>query len=336
MSEAMRLDSERVDLLLLARLCPPRKTALSRGELERELLRLLESRLGRDAVRTLAAERVAALRAQGLVDSKRLLPTDAGRARVREALGTDTLPARWSTLRSKLVVALGLAVAAGGPRERLRDPDRLRARILRDAYELPVAAAPTLTQAIDALVWKQLGIESSEPLSLAKIRAHFLHQVLGSTSRLPAHKLATALAARSVGASSGHTDQLRAALLRDWLTAQQPQQPELAEAPPKSDALESFAAQVTAAASAERQARFGDRKVFISALWRSLRAHPAVAPMSEDDFKARLVEANRAGLLTLHRADLVGAMDPREVAASETRYLNATFHFVEAEQGGEA
>ncbi len=45
-------------------------------------------------------------------------------------------------------------------------------------------------------------------------------------------------------------------------------------------------------------------------------------------FRARLVEAHRANLLSLSRADLVSAMTPEKVAASETAYLNATFHFV--------
>ena len=45
-------------------------------------------------------------------------------------------------------------------------------------------------------------------------------------------------------------------------------------------------------------------------------------------FKQRLVEANSKGLLRLSRADLVSAMDPELVAESETRYLNARFHFV--------
>ncbi len=45
-------------------------------------------------------------------------------------------------------------------------------------------------------------------------------------------------------------------------------------------------------------------------------------------FKRRLTEANNARLLTLSRADLVQLMDPADVRESETRYLNAEFHFV--------
>jgi hypothetical protein len=50
----------------------------------------------------------------------------------------------------------------------------------------------------------------------------------------------------------------------------------------------------------------------------------------EDAFKARLVSAHRQQLLELSRADLVEAMDPKDVDASEARYLRSTFHFVRA------
>ena len=46
------------------------------------------------------------------------------------------------------------------------------------------------------------------------------------------------------------------------------------------------------------------------------------------DFKQRLLRANQAGLLSLSRADLVEAMDPADVRASEISSLGATFHFV--------
>jgi hypothetical protein len=41
-----------------------------------------------------------------------------------------------------------------------------------------------------------------------------------------------------------------------------------------------------------------------------------------------LLKAMRAEQLVLARADLVGAMDPMRVKASEISYLNSTFHFV--------
>ena len=82
--------------------------------------------------------------------------------------------------------------------------------------------------------------------------------------------------------------------------------------------------------------RFGP-KIFISALWRYLQGDPAILALSAGEpigtappraFRMMLLDANAKGLLHLARADLVGAMDPDAVAASEIRYMNAEFHFV--------
>ena len=90
----------------------------------------------------------------------------------------------------------------------------------------------------------------------------------------------------------------------------------------------SFARAVQAAAADPKVKRWGDRKVYISAIWRAIGSRLG---LRLPDFKRRLVEANRMGLVRLARGDLVAAMDRRELASSETTHLNATFHFVEAE-----
>ncbi len=70
---------------------------------------------------------------------------------------------------------------------------------------------------------------------------------------------------------------------------------------------------------------FGPRKVFISDLAAAMGAAVETA-------KEFLLAAHRAGLLTLSRADLVEAMDPAVVAASETEFVSQfgriEFHFV--------
>ncbi len=78
--------------------------------------------------------------------------------------------------------------------------------------------------------------------------------------------------------------------------------------------------------------RFGDNKVFISHVWRRLRDEPGVPAMDLPAFKGRLTEANNARLLTLSRADLPQLLDSADVQESETRYLNAEFHFVLVEK----
>jgi hypothetical protein len=71
--------------------------------------------------------------------------------------------------------------------------------------------------------------------------------------------------------------------------------------------------------------RFGDRKVFVSALWDRVGDELGI---SLAEFKRWLVAQHQAGALRLARADLVAAMDPELVERSEIRDRIAEFHFV--------
>jgi hypothetical protein len=73
--------------------------------------------------------------------------------------------------------------------------------------------------------------------------------------------------------------------------------------------------------------RFGPRKVFVSAIWAALIAG-GYRSCSFERFKAQLIAAQRARLLSLARADLVAAMPAATVAASEIVHDGATYHFV--------
>jgi hypothetical protein len=71
--------------------------------------------------------------------------------------------------------------------------------------------------------------------------------------------------------------------------------------------------------------RFGDQKVYISALHHHTRT---ATGLTLDQFKGRLVDLNRQQLITLARADYVSAMDPARVRASHTHHWGSDFHFV--------
>jgi hypothetical protein len=94
-----------------------------------------------------------------------------------------------------------------------------------------------------------------------------------------------------------------------------------------------FAAHVLAAAKkAPESAKFGDDKVFIGDLHRLSGADRS---MSLDAFKKRLLDQHFAGRLSMSRADLVGAMHPKQVDESEVVHHTpwnigggAQFHFV--------
>lgn len=75
---------------------------------------------------------------------------------------------------------------------------------------------------------------------------------------------------------------------------------------------------LSTARNAHRDFRFGDRKVFLC----------AVVDVTDADAMAIVDDCRRAQLLTFARADLVAAMDPELVEASEWKLDGATFHFL--------
>jgi hypothetical protein len=97
-----------------------------------------------------------------------------------------------------------------------------------------------------------------------------------------------------------------------------------------------------AMADVQDAGRFGDRKVFIASLWGRMIAIEAqtggilTEGATIEHFKAWLLRSRLltcdgteygARLIVLCRADLVAAMDPALVAASETTTDGAVFHF---------
>ena len=81
------------------------------------------------------------------------------------------------------------------------------------------------------------------------------------------------------------------------------------------------------------EGRFGE-KVYVSAIWRTIERDRKVGDLSLANFKRWLVSANRDGWLVLARADLIGAMDARQVTESEINDRGATFHFVLDQRNG--
>jgi hypothetical protein len=156
------------------------------------------------------------------------------------------------------------------------------------------------------------------------------------------------LAARAAGARRSDAEELRQAVLRRWIDgsaaaavvggaalrdveavaaagAMEPQAEDAAD-------LARFARRVLDAARRARTGRFGAHKVFISHVWRVLAEEQPSTQPPLDAFKRRLAAANQAGLLALSRADLVEAMDPRDVSESEVADFGSTFHFVRCEE----
>ncbi|SEU19236.1 hypothetical protein [Stigmatella erecta] len=308
----------------------------SRTDVSRALKSFVEHRWSTGEWNTQLDGALATLEAGGLLHQtprKGLHLTDAGRQRAVEALGVERAPKglTWKQLRLKYLTAKSLGLPPSGSHvSRLGTADGLRAVLVQKQSGLGEPGTRSLAQVRDALCWKQLGVDSDKPFTLSAVQSFLLGQVLQATREVSPAQALEQLAARSVGARRTGAESLRLAALQSWLipaSESAPQPPaELATPVPPAgeEALSSFAERVLHTARTATSGRFGDDRVFISHIWHAMKG----PGLDEQAFKNRLIEANQKRLLSLSRADMVELMDPADVAASETRYLGATFHFI--------
>lgn len=281
----------RLDLLILARigkLATPRRAGLA------ELRAIAAPGASKDEFAAALDACLAELRRSGALEPRTLRITEAGRDRLTRELGVDAVPT-WAAARDHHLPALALGVKL--PIKK----DAIRAVVLARRLGLDVVVHDLAT-IVDVAIANAVGAPRGD-----------------------ARSVGVALIGRAIAGQPALVDREPAPPPRP-----PPAPPAPAPAPaPRRWTDDDLAAAVRAAARHMPAAgRFGDEKVFVSAIWRALDPDRQFPGLTIDGYKARLLDANRRGALTLARADLVGAMDPREVAASEIRHLNATFHFV--------
>lgn len=250
--------------------------------------------------------------------SQRLAMTRAGQKRLQTTLGAKgrVVADDWAELERKYMPALLFPAAPAAKRA-----PELSALLLGRRLGVSVDGALTQERVLDAWLCSSLGLRSGTKLTLDDVRAALLARELGLPQRRSL-KLKDVLGLAAVqlsGAASGKENDVSAALLLRWLSESTPATP----AP-----VERIAVKALRAADGPEARQFGPNKVFISSVWRALAADPELQQLDEAAFKRQLVEAHRRGLLVLSRADLVSAMDPVDVAASEIKHQNATYHFI--------
>lgn len=354
-----RLELPPVHVLILVRLLASGEKGDKTSKLRKDLEPWLGHRWSGAVLTDVLDRALEALETAGLVAAApkparakktdpAFLLTPEGRKRGLEVLKVDQLPpkATWATLKKGYLpaVALNLPALDEKSRKTFSSDGGFKAALLKEQFGLSLNGCPTLAQATDALAWKLIGFESAEKFSAPAVQKALFHKALGDQAARPAEakKSVDLLLSRRVGARRGGGDGMREAVLRGWIDQSPPARDDRVQtvpglsptpepAPPSSPApldLEHFARTVVAAARACATGRFGDNKVFIIHVWRSLQDDPAFRAMGLAAFKHRLAEANNARLLDLSRADLVQAMDPEDVRLSEVNYLNASFHFI--------
>jgi hypothetical protein len=335
----------------------------SRGELVRVVHGLLEHRLVSDSagkLETTNAGKALAIRFLGLSDEAAIgsWPHVRDRLLPAIALGIATAaPARRKAaerldgLRG-LIVETAFGIASKGRPSAQRIRSRLAVLALERAFGDGIKAGLSAKTAMSPKASRLLAGQLA-----AKPRAH------SSDARLVAQ-----LAADAVGAKRSEVGQLRAAVVRRWLAdgtlLRRLDKPEAAQTPrastPASDAqrsstgssrapheraeapaLESsgqapprrpgpaeFALAVKAAAQAKAEGWAGNRKAFVSHVWAIIQERHAGWGLSEIEFKAMLVEAQRQGLIALANADLKDRRSLAEIEASAVSYKNAVWHYV--------
>jgi hypothetical protein len=290
-----------------------------------------------------------------------LAVSDAGSASVRRFLGVKgTLPRGWQELRDVRLIAkaLGLERLAAKDLKLLARPDGLRAAVVQTTYKLKIkgiASPSRLRSALAALALERAfgnqikaGLAGNGGLSAKAGRL-----LAGQLARAPRDfgtdaRLIAALAAEQIGGKQADVDALRRAILCRFLDGAVASGKVAVRAPPRAAALQpvsplgavpplvlpgrpdlqGFVLEVCRQAAALAQGWVGNRKAYISHVWRALQQVRSDWSLSEIEFKCMLVEAHRAGQLALANADLKDHKSIKDVQESAVVYKNAVFHYI--------
>ena len=328
---------ERLGDLLLARLSCLGDKPPSPSQVQKSLYAFVARELSLAEWQASFDSTLASLRSSGNVDAERLVLTERGRTRLTAALRLRSAPKAktWSEFQRKYLPRLLLDALP----ENDEPAPALATALL--AKRLGVALEPRSTPAkvIDTWLARSLGLDK---LNLVELRKTLLARELQLPKRPRLTDITRLGVAQLAGATSGSPPAVLEALTSRWLhepTQQAPTEHEPAQrlpgAPPRlapsraeDDPLRRFAVRVRRAADSGEVRGFGPDKAFIGSVWQALASDPEIRGLDEREFKRLLVEAHRRGMLVLDRADLVAAMDPRDVSASEITHQNATYHFI--------
>lgn len=275
---------------------------------------------------------LAELKSKGMLENKRgQAITEAGRARALEYLGLAELPPKcsWGTVRAKYLIpkALGLKLWSDAESASVGSEVKLAVRLLKDKYALSVPADTGLSKVLEALVCRLLGYP--DVADFDQLKANVLSREAGAVPPLPVKDVKSVAPRLLLGSKKRGVDGYRAVVLNGTFEDNAAFSPEPDSTDkPIPDALTAFADRVLAAARTCPTGWSGEDFVFISHVWSQLRDDPEFHALGLNGFKAKLIAANRARLLTLSRADLVQAMDPADIHESNTSYLNSVFHFI--------
>ncbi len=306
----------------------------------RDALGVLRPHAGKAALTDACRPLLRALVDSGVLEQvgKRYVLADAERTTLREQLGIGGTSPKWTALRDVQILAhaLGLPAPDAAQAKRIKSAAGCRAAVLAAAHRLDLPDYPIAAEVLDALTWNRLAElsgSSVEPwrkhkVGGGKVVCFLLLDPLGVQTPKSAGQMLGLLAATAVGAVGDGVPALRSAVLQSWHARGPLRSATRATGTPVDavDGTTDLVAALREIARTEHLERRADRAVFVATLHDALlRRRPDLA-VDLESFKARLLDAARAGHARLIRADLVEAMDPALVARSEIRDLHARFH----------
>jgi hypothetical protein len=364
---AAAVDADRTRALMLLRIASALR-GLERADLATDLAAIVAHRLSAGQYRTLLDRELAGLAAARLVKlgAVRMEATERGVAHAAAFLGLKGgLPRLWSDLRDVRLVARALGLQREPPRrlKALATPEGLRAEIVQRAFDLQYKGTATPARlrtglaaiALERAFGNTIKTERGGKTGLSARAGRLLAAQL---SRQPRDfgtdaRLVAALAAECVGATRSDLGALRLGVLRQFVetgredvhapaAASASAPPVIARAaaaatparqpaprPPQGRPdLAGFADEVQRRAANHALGWPGNRKAYISHVWRHLSELRTDWGLSEIEFKCMLAEAHRAGHVVLANADLKDNKNIKDLQDSAVVYKNAVFHFI--------
>jgi hypothetical protein len=320
--------ARRLEDLILARSAVRAKTPPTPSAVSKALHPALARRFTKAEWDQAFVRAVASLRAQELIEEKRLTPTPAGLSRLQSALGLKQPPAArtWAEFKKAYLPRLLLPDTGAAEGAKINPS----VAVLAGRLGVPLEPKSTASTVVNAWIARTFDFPQRKKVDFGALRAALLARELKLPARGGLGDVASLAAATLSGATSGKSEAVLDGLVLRWLfgDAAELRDSSVSGAGSEHD-LSRFVAKVNAVSEGPGVRRYGPNKVFIASVWETLGSDPEFAALDQAGFKRLLLEAHRQGLLVLSRADLVAAMDPKDVTASETTHQNATYHFIQ-------
>lgn len=300
----------------------------------------------------------------------RLVATPSGQLRLAQTFGSTVVETvkpgsrKWPELRDSLLILNALQIA-NATNTQIRAIERVEGiagfivqrhlglsldRSISMASLRTALAVKSLEKAFGNRIKTTIGSASGLPGKAGRALAA---ELLSKPRTFSADgKLIVALAAEMLGARAETAESLREALLANWATNKPGEtksplelKPASASVLPANDRaplastlrpvispdMNEFSSAVLEAARTCSEGWPGNRKAFISRVWRAIRDRRPEWDFSQTAFKSMLTEAHRSGKVVLANADLKNKGDLAEIEASAVLYKNAVWHYVRVE-----